>query len=191
MKHCGTQIIETTRLLLRKFEETDCNNMIKNWISNPKVQFEYGEPVYTTDVQVKELLAEWKRNYKKLDFYRWAIIEKECSENVGQIAFCKVYSDCKTAEIEYCIGPKFWGKGYAVEALSAVIEYIFKNTDFERLEAYHRIENKKSGRVLEKSAMHITDNVQRFIRENVAPKGEVCYCITKSIRDFDGDELCL
>lgn len=98
-------------------------------------------------------------------------------KNIGQIAFCKVYSDCYTAEIEYCIGQHFWGNGYAGEALNALIEYTFKNTDFTKLEAYHRTENIKSGKVLEKSAMHITDTVERFIRENTLPYGEVCYCI--------------
>ncbi len=178
MKHCGTQHIETPRLLLRPFVDEDCYDMIKNWIANPKVQFEYGEPVYTTISEVKELLNEWKKSYSRPDFYRWAIIGKECSKNIGQIAFCRVYSNCNTAEIEYCIGEQFWGSGYASEALEAVIKFIFKNTDFHKLEAYHRVENIKSQRVLEKSPMYVTDNVQRFIRENKSPKGEVCYCIT-------------
>lgn len=106
-------------------------------------------------------------------------------ENFGRMRyneinfFCRVYSDCQTAEIEYCIGESFWGNGYAIEALSALIDYTFHNTDFVKLEAYHRAENSKSGRVLEKSAMHITDNVERFARENSLPHGEVCYCIEK------------
>ncbi len=57
--------------------------------------------------------------------------------------------------------------------------YTFSNTDFTKLEAYHRIENTKSGRVLEKSAMEITDNVERFRRENQLPHGEICYCIER------------
>ena len=178
MKHCGTQQIQTSRLLLRPFTDGDCDNMLKNWVSNPLVQTEYGEPVYTTLSEVKQLLDKWQKNYSNSDFYRWAIIEKKSLENIGQIAFCRVYSDCKTAEIEYCIGESFWGNGYANEALSAVIDYVCSNTDFHKLEAYHRIENIKSARVLQKSSMHITDAVQRFVREGTLPKGEVCYCIT-------------
>lgn len=179
MKHIGTKSFETTQLICRPFVQEDCADMLKNWIANPNVQFEYGEPIYTTEEQVKTLLTEYIRNYSKLDFYRWAIIEKASNKNIGQIAFCRVYSDCQTAEIEYCIGESFWGNGYAIEALSALIDYTFHNTDFVKLEAYHRAENSKSGRVLEKSAMHITDNVERFARENSLPHGEVCYCIEK------------
>ncbi len=180
MLHNGTKTIETNRLLLRTFTFEDCFDMLKNWIADPKIQNEYGEPVYTTEADVNKLLGKWIDNYRNLDFYRWAIIEKESNKNIGQIAFCKVYSDCQTAEIEYCIGKDFWGKGYAGEALSAVIDYAFKNTDFIKLEAFHRVENIKSGRVLEKSMMNITENVQRFIRENVLPYGEICYCISRS-----------
>jgi len=179
MKHVGTQPFETSRLICRPFTEEDCSDMLENWISDPVVQFEYGEPVYTTEKQVETLLKEYTGNYRKPDFYRWAIIEKASNKNIGQIAFCRVYSDCRTAEIEYCIGKLYWGNGYASEALSGLIEYTFQSTDFVKLEAYHRSENLKSGRVLEKSVMHITDNVERFVRENILPRGEICYCIEK------------
>ncbi len=68
MKHCGTQPIETPRLLLRAFMDEDDNDMLKNWIANPNVQFEYGEPIYTTTQEVKSLLDEWKKVICKLIF---------------------------------------------------------------------------------------------------------------------------
>ncbi|MCH5194771.1 MAG: GNAT family N-acetyltransferase [Oscillospiraceae bacterium] len=179
MNHVGTKTFETERLICRPFTADDCEDMFRNWASDPKIQIEYGEPVYSTLSEVKKLLAKYIDGYKNPDFYRWAIIEKSGGENIGQIAFCRVYSDCRTAEIEYCIGQRFWGKGYAGEALSGLIDHAFKNTDFIKLEAYHRVENIKSGRVLEKSRMHITDTVERFVRDNTLPEGEVCYCINK------------
>lgn len=180
MKHVGTKEFETRRLICRPFQMGDEEDMFQNWAANPHVQHEYGEPVYTTIAQVKELLTHYITCYQKPDFYRWAIIEKSCGENIGQIAFCNVYSDCQTAEIEYCIGEPFWGNGYAGEVLAGLIDYTFENTDFVKLEAYHRSANIKSGRVLEKSSMSITDTVERFIREQKEPVGEVCYCIEKS-----------
>ena len=64
--------------------------------------------------------------------------------------------------------------------LAGLIAYAFENTDFDRLEAYHRAENAKSGRVLVKSNMHITDTVERFKRAGEQPAGEVCYCIERN-----------
>lgn len=110
-------------------------------------------------------------------------MEKETDACIGQIAFCRVYSQQKTAEMEYCISRSRWGLGYANEALAAVIAFAFSHTGFEKLEAYHREENEKSGRVLEKSSMRRTDTVQRFRIAGVQPRGEVCYCIEKSNKE--------
>lgn len=178
MQHRGTLFFQTERLIFRQFHSADCEDMFKNWAANPNVQLEYGEPVYSDYRQVKELLSGYIESYQiKPDFYRWAIIEKKSNRNIGQIALCRVYSEIKTAEIEYCIGEGYWGNGYATEALNALIDFLFRNTEFEKLEAYHRSENVRSGRVLEKSRMHKTDTVERFKRENKSPDGEVCYCI--------------
>ncbi len=180
MHHCGTLTIDTPRLLLRRFEAGDLMDMLGNWASDPAVQTEYGEPVYSTAQEAEGLLNRYIVGYSSDSFYRWAVIEKDSGRNIGQIAFCRVYEELRTAEIEYCIGTDFQGRGYAGEALSAVIGNIFANTDFQWLEAYHRAENTKSGRVLEKSAMHITDNVERFRQQGITPEGEVCYCIERS-----------
>ena len=181
MKHTGTVPFETERLICRRFEFGDRRDMLENWASLPEIQTEYGEPVYADEVQVKGLLEKYISSYDREDTYRWAIIEKQSGRNIGQIAFCKVWEEQRTAEIEYCIGTKYWGKGYAGEALSGLIAHSFRTMDFDRLEAYHRAENTKSGRVLEKSAMHKTDTVQRFVHEGVSPEGEVCYCIEKDV----------
>ena len=177
--HIGTQTIETERLILRRFEYSDCEAVFRNWASDEQVQKMYSEPTYSTLEETKGLLDKYIGNYSREDYYRWAIIDRASGENIGQIAFCKVWDDCNTAEIEYCIGSAYQGHGLAGEALSAVIRYAFSFTEFTRLEAYHRSENTRSGRVLEKSEMYITDTVQRFIREGIAPEGEICYCIEK------------
>ena len=180
MKHAGTQTIGTERLILRRFTADDAADMLRNWAADPNVQHEYGEPVYETAEAVRGLLSAYLAGYARPDFYRWAIEEKESGQNIGMIAFCKVWDDCETAEIEYCIGADFWGHGYAGEALAAVIADTFANTGFCRLEAYHRAANPKSGRVLEKSAMHRTETVERFRRAGETPAGEICYCICKA-----------
>lgn len=179
MQHCGTQTIETKRLILRRFKAEDAADMLLNWASDPQVQYEYGEPTYETPEAVQGLLQTYLAGYAQPDFYRWAIIARETGRNIGMIAFCKVWPDCKTAEIEYCIGADFWGRGYAGEALEAVISWTFAHTDFGKLEAYHRAANPKSGRVLQKSPMHRIETVERFIRAGESPEGEICYCIER------------
>ena len=180
MKHCGTRNIETKRLILRPFVLADAADLLELWIADPAVQSEYGEPTYETMDAVEGLLKKWITGYESPAFYRWAMIEGESDRCVGQIAFCRVYEDCRAAEIEYCVGSSRWGRGYAGEALEAVIDHIFAHTDFAWLEAYHRAENEKSGRVLQKSSMAVTDTVERFKRAGETPEGEVCYRVART-----------
>ena len=68
LTHVGTNIIETERLILRKFEYTDDETMLKNWIADEKIQSLYSEPVYSTKEAVKGLLDKYISSYKCL-FY--------------------------------------------------------------------------------------------------------------------------
>ncbi|MDE6020787.1 MAG: GNAT family N-acetyltransferase [Ruminococcus sp.] len=150
MKSVGTQTIETQRLVLRKFEYSDCVGALKNWASDPKIQLSYGEPVYPTEDDVIELLKKYISSYSNLNYFRWAVIEIESGICIGQIAFFLV--DCKNnfAEIEYCIGSKYQCKGYATEAAKAVIEYGFEKAEFHKIQICHRSNNLPSKRVIEK-----------------------------------------
>jgi len=70
VNNIGTMSIETDRLILTRFKNTDTNDMIKNWISNPAVQNDYGEPIYTTIEEVSEILEKWIASYSDIEFYR-------------------------------------------------------------------------------------------------------------------------
>jgi len=84
--HTGTRSLETERLLLRIFEYTDAESMLRNWIADPIIQSNYGEPVYSTEEEVHKLINSWISKYEDKS-YRWAIILKETGENIVQIAF--------------------------------------------------------------------------------------------------------
>ena len=168
-------MIETKRLVLRNFSGSDkeMSDMLKNWAADPAVQHEYGEPVHDTREKVKALMERYVS-----EPYRWAVYEKKSGECIGQIALCKIWEDVRTAEIEYCIGRAFQGSGYAGEALEAAIAWLFENTGFQKLEAYHRAANPRSGSVLRKSVMRPVETVERFVRQGKTPEGEACYCVT-------------
>lgn len=76
LTHIGTDTIETERLILRRFEYSDDTAMLKYWIADEKIQSMYAEPVYSTKEAVRELLDKYIGSYKRNDYYRWAVIEK-------------------------------------------------------------------------------------------------------------------
>jgi RimJ/RimL family protein N-acetyltransferase len=59
-------------------------------------------------------------------------------------------------ELGYWLGVKYWGKGYATEALHAVIDYAFTDLGYPSLTAAARVTNPLSRRVLEKCGFQWT-----------------------------------
>lgn len=153
LNHTGTKIIETERMILRRFEYTDNESMRKNWISNEKIQSLYSEPVYTTEEEVKELLDKYISSYEKDDYYRWAIIDKESKECIGQIAYFLVDNKNHFAEIEYCISEEFQCRGLATEATKAVIAYGFNEINLHKVQICTKTINAPSKRVIEKCGL--------------------------------------
>lgn len=152
--HIGTQTIETERLILRRFEYSDIDSMLRNWIADEQTQWDYGEPYYPTPEAVRELLdTKYIVSYAKDDYYRWAVIEKESGECIGQIAYFKMDTDNRNGEIEYVIGPAFQGRGYATEMTRAVIAFGFEKIGLHRIEIDCRTENTASQRVIEKCGL--------------------------------------
>lgn len=150
LTHKGSCKIRTERMILRKFEYTDDNTMLKHWISDEKVQHLYCEPVYTSKQEVKELLDKFIGGYANDNYYRWAIVLKETNECIGQIAFFLVDSKNKFAEIEYCIGREFHRKGLMTEAVKKVIEFGFDEMKLHKVQICHMPSNIQSKGVIEK-----------------------------------------
>lgn len=150
LTHCGTQVIESKRLILRPFNYSDDDDMLNYWISDPKIQSMYSEPIYTTKDQVKELLDKYISSYQRLDYYRWAIIEKESKICIGQIAIFLVNNDNHFGEIEYCLGSSFHRKGYATEAVKSVIDFSFNKVNFHKVQVCHKEGNAASQGVIRK-----------------------------------------
>lgn len=59
-------------------------------------------------------------------------------------------------ELGYWLGVRYWGHGYATEAVRATIDYAFGDLEQETLQAGARVTNPASRRVLEKCAFQWT-----------------------------------
>jgi ribosomal-protein-alanine N-acetyltransferase len=99
-------------------------------------------------------------NWIKLISSRWesekigfcAIIEKKSNRFIG---WCGLWRLTETKEIEvgYALFKEFWGRGYAVEASEALLQYGFEQLGLEKIVAVASPENRSSRRVMEKLGM--------------------------------------
>lgn len=180
LNHVGTRIIETERMILRRFEYSDNLSMRKNWISNEKIQSLYSEPVYTTEEKVKELLDKYIGSYREDDYYRWAIIDKKSKECIGQIAYFLVDSKNHFAEIEYCIGEDYQCKGLATEATKAVIAYGFDQMNLHKVQICTKTTNSASKRVIEKCGLTYEGTLRDYFYTDGQYVGRLFFSILKN-----------
>lgn len=180
LTHIGTKIIETERLILRRFEYADDDAMLKNWVADEKIQSLYSEPVYSTKAEVKGLLDKYIGSYEREDYYRWAVIEKASGECIGQIAYFLVDSKNHFAEIEYCIGSAFQCKGYATEATKAVIDYGFNEMNLHKVQICTKTINAPSKRVIEKCGFTYEGTLRDYFYMNGEYVGRHYFSILRS-----------
>ncbi len=82
------------------------------------------------------------------------LITQRSGPVLGGCGFTQI--DRHPPEIGYWLGAKYWGKGYATEAVRALIDHAFTDLDCEALQASARVTNPASRRVLEKCGFQWT-----------------------------------
>lgn len=153
MENKGTITIETDRLILRRFRVEDAEGMFKNWASDPEVTKFLTWPAHKDVNVTKYLLTDWVKRYEEKGCYNWVMELKENGEIIGNISVVKLREDIAAADMGYCMGRVWWGRGYMPEALVAVMKYLFMEVGLNRIAACHDVNNPKSGRVMEKAGM--------------------------------------
>jgi [ribosomal protein S5]-alanine N-acetyltransferase len=94
----------------------------------------------------------------------------------GALIGCTGYRafSAERAELGYWIGKPYWGRGYASEAVKALIAYAFATDGFAYLTAGHFIDNPASERVIRKLGFVPMGNEVR----DCAARGEKACCLT-------------
>ena len=178
MKHLGTTVLETGRLILRPFTIEDAQPMYDNWASDPEVTKYLTWPPHASVGVTKDVLAGWIAGYERADCYVWAITVKPDGPPIGSIATTGISrDDIAMVHIGYCIGRKWWRQGYTSEALAALIRFFFEEVGVNRVEARHDPRNPNSGAVMRKCVMKLEAVKRQADRNNQG----VCDCAEYAI----------
>ena len=144
--------LETHRLILREFKLEDAEKVYNSWATDPKctkyVNFEVHQDINDT----VEVLKRWINECQN-GGYRWLVELKDTNEVIGTIEVDKINSKHNNCEVGYAYASKYWGCGYATEALKRVLEYLLSEVGFYLVEANHYASNIPSGKVMEKAGM--------------------------------------
>ena len=109
LEHKGSIDIKTDRLLLRKFEIGDAEEVFATWTSDERVA-KYTSWYAHEKIEDTKAYVEYMAGRNEVSDYNW-IIETD-NKIIGSINVC--YSDdyLEIAGISYVLGHKYWGEGY-------------------------------------------------------------------------------
>ncbi|MEW8979063.1 MAG: GNAT family protein [Symbiobacterium sp.] len=158
--------VETERLVLRKVSLDDVADQFA-WTSDPLVtQFLTWGPERSpaeTERSIRYILSL----YAQGQVSPWAVVLKETGRQIGSCGFNWWSPVHRRAEISYMLNRHYWGRGFATEAVAAVIRFGFERMDLNRIEALVSPANLASRRVLEKVGMR----PEGILREAINVKG--------------------
>ena len=141
--------IETDRLILRNLVPEDYEAAFK-WCGDPNVNTYMIYPLYQKAEDVRAWIGTL--NPDNPDDYDLGFVLKETGELIGSGGI--VYNANKDVWIiGYNLKADRWGNGYAVEAISGIIDYVKKSRPVKVIEGEFAVENSKSRRVMEKLGM--------------------------------------
>ncbi len=172
MNHKGTVILETERLILRRFEPADAHDMYNNWACDDDVNRYMTSTSLTDPAQAEKAVKSWSERYNKDEFYNWNITFKSdlSVKSAGFICVVSCDNDASKVELGYCIGKKWWGSGYMTEAVNTVTSYMIKEIGANRVEIQYDTDNPASGRVAQKCGMQYEGTLRQFMNN----KGKLC-----------------
>lgn len=146
--------LETERLILRKFEETDAERLFL-LDSNPEVMKYIGIPPASDLNESRQIICMIQQQYSNHGVGRLAVIEKESGLLIGWSGLKFLTRETNgynnVYELGYRFLPEYWGKGYALESVHASLDFGFRDLKTDMIYAYAHCENKSSLHILEKS----------------------------------------
>jgi RimJ/RimL family protein N-acetyltransferase len=140
-------VIETTRLTLRRFRETD-RPTVARW--NADLDFTRHLAGVQSREQSDEAFDRWERHWAEHGFGLLAVEWRETGELIGRVG--PQYHSVWPAEPEvgWALDPTSWGRGIATEAGAAAVAWAFGELGFVRVVSITTESNTASRNVMAK-----------------------------------------
>jgi RimJ/RimL family protein N-acetyltransferase len=146
--------ITTERLILRLIQLSDLNSIHTLHLLTETDEYNalgIPENIEETKAVITPWIAEHQLD--EIKNYTFAIENKSTSEFMGLFGFKVGNKKYNRAEVWYKIHTDYWKKGYATEAVKAIINFGFDTLQLHRIEAGCAVDNIGSIKVLEKAGM--------------------------------------
>ncbi|WBV54081.1 GNAT family N-acetyltransferase [Chryseobacterium gambrini] len=172
--------LETQRLILRKFEETDAERLFL-LDSDPEVMKYIGMPPLSDITESENVIKMIQQQYRDNGVGRLAVIEKESGLLIGWSGLKLITQEINGYNNIYDLGyrfiPEYWGKCYALESAKASLDFGFNDLKAETIYAHAHSENEGSNHILRKLGFEKTS-------EFTEPDG-ICFWYELQHQNYD------
>ena len=167
--------IETSRLLLRKFEEKDRSDMFEILSDEQGCLDDGGYHAY------QQMNEEFDNLFQIfLTQQRYAIVLKEESKTIGILNLMEADRAVTAFEMGFRINKNYQRKGYAYEAVKAVIETWFQQTDTEMFTVSSYLFNSASRKLIEKLGFTYEGTIHKgHYHCDLGPVDLLCYYLER------------
>ena len=155
MKNVQYEEMKTERLILRRVRKEDAEAFFRFAGSQTVTKYMFWKPHKDVSESAASI-AKTVSLYETGNCWRWGIALRETDELIGIIDLLGIREAERSCTFAYMIGEDFWGRGFATEALSAVLGFAFGRLDLETVWGEHFGPNGASGAVMRKSGMKYT-----------------------------------
>ena len=174
-------ILETKRLILRPLTLTDAETAFFGWTGDAETnKYVSWLPHRSLKDAVQWLKdVDWEQTAaapKPRDNYIWGFVLKETDELFGSGGLIWEES-YRLYQVGYGIAKSHWNRGYATEAMKAILAFAAQNLEIRRVAGGHAKENIASAKVIEKLGFI-------YDRDDITPHVD-------GVRHFDSKEYYL
>lgn len=151
-------IAETERLILREFTSTDSHFIIQllnteGWLRN------IGNRNVTNVAQAVEFIEERLRpSYIQNGFGFYVVESKDSKTALGMCGLVR-RDGLENVDVGYAFLPEHFGKGYAFESTSRIVQFAKEKVGLKALDAITIAANAPSIKLLERLGFHFETNI--------------------------------
>ena len=179
----GLLPLSTERLVLRALEADDAAALLKIY-GDEEVMRYWCHPPWTRVQQAAAAVAEAHEEYRSSRSMHLAITSRDDRQVIGSCALYDIVPQHARATLGFLLARPAWGRGYAGEAVSALLALGFHWMGLNRVEAEVAIENDASARMLARIGFRYEGRMRaRWIVQG-KPRSIASYALLRDDWDF-------
>jgi ribosomal-protein-alanine N-acetyltransferase len=148
---------------LRPLRAADADALY-DYLRDPAVTELTAYPVVSVPL-VEALIERSRGRWAAGEPAKWGVALRDDDRVVGTCGFNEWSPAHRWAELAYDLARPHWGTGLMRQAVTAVLEWTYRQDQIDRVHAFVRVDNRRSARLLERTG---------FVREGCLRSYRVC-----------------